>query len=287
MLDDFGNELEEIKREIVESRSLSIKTNNLVNALAADMNSIAKRQQNYERKLRWDSGIAYVVTAIVLLLAAKVVVDARVDTVRAEAKEERERLAQAEKELSRLQKLEEERLKSERAAGEFYKLIAADNHRDVLAKFEAVNGLHLTRTERQIFSAAKEKATADLSLGLYHQGLDHIRTRRWHEAAEALQQSISYKPNSAHAPQARYQLARALRTLGKQREAIPLLMKLSEAAVDPEVMDDATLLLAEAQIDIEAFNDAKATLRAFIRRFPSSPLANEARTRLAAVQLHH
>jgi hypothetical protein len=30
-------DLEEIKREIVESRSLTIKTNNLVNALAADL----------------------------------------------------------------------------------------------------------------------------------------------------------------------------------------------------------------------------------------------------------
>ena len=43
-------DLEEIKREIVESRSLTIKTNNLVNALAADLKSIAKRQQGYERQ---------------------------------------------------------------------------------------------------------------------------------------------------------------------------------------------------------------------------------------------
>ena len=34
-MDDFGEELEEIKREIVESRSLTIKTNNLVNGLSA------------------------------------------------------------------------------------------------------------------------------------------------------------------------------------------------------------------------------------------------------------
>ena len=44
-------ELEEIKREIVESRALTIKTNNLVNALAADLKSISKRQQGSERRL--------------------------------------------------------------------------------------------------------------------------------------------------------------------------------------------------------------------------------------------
>ena len=44
-------DLEQVKREIVESRSLSIKTNNLVNALAADVKSIAKRHQTQERRL--------------------------------------------------------------------------------------------------------------------------------------------------------------------------------------------------------------------------------------------
>ncbi len=287
MLDDFGTELEEIKREIVESRSLSIKTNNLVNALSADMNSIAKRQQAYERKLRWDSAVAYVVTSLLLLIAAKIVVDARVEAVRADSKDGRERLGQLEKELDRLRATEEERSKSERAAGEFYALIKSDKHRDVLTQFEALKNLQLTRTERQVFAAARDRAASVLSLDLYHEGLDHIRTRRWHEAEQALRQSLQYKPNAAHASQAQYQLARALRTLGKQREAIPLLMKLSEASSDPDVMDDATFLLAETQLDIEAYNDAKATLRAFMRRFPSSPLLNDARSKLSTVRLHH
>src|SRR5688572_28081809 len=55
-------ELEEIKREIVESRSLSIKTNNLINALSADLKSIAKRQQGYERRVFVNSATAYAVT---------------------------------------------------------------------------------------------------------------------------------------------------------------------------------------------------------------------------------
>ena len=68
MMDDFGSELEEIRREIVESRALSIKTNNLVNALAADVNSIAKRQQGYERRMVMHSSVTYVVSIAGLLL---------------------------------------------------------------------------------------------------------------------------------------------------------------------------------------------------------------------------
>src|SRR5690606_16845364 len=94
-------ELEEIKREIVESRSLSIKTNNLINALAADLKSIAKRQQGYERRVFVNSATAYAVTIAVILLFVKLAWDIRLDTVRGESEESRERVAQLEKEIGR------------------------------------------------------------------------------------------------------------------------------------------------------------------------------------------
>jgi TolA-binding protein len=76
-------------------------------------------------------------------------------------------------------------------------------------------------------------------------------------------------------------------SLGNQRDAIPILLQLSEASADKEVMDEATFLLAQAQLKIQAWNDAKNTLRAFLRRFPSSAHANEVKTKLAEVQLYH
>jgi hypothetical protein len=52
---ETDDELREIKKEIIESRGLVIKTNNLTNALSADIKSIAKRQQTYENRLKWNS----------------------------------------------------------------------------------------------------------------------------------------------------------------------------------------------------------------------------------------
>jgi outer membrane protein assembly factor BamD (BamD/ComL family) len=102
-----------------------------------------------------------------------------------------------------------------------------------------------------------------------------------------MRESLEYKKGAAHSPQAAYQLARAMRQLGRQREAIPMLMQLSEASADRDVMDEATYLLAESQVDIQAWNDAKNTLRAFVRRFPTSPYINEAKTRLAELELRY
>jgi len=284
-MDEYN--LDEIKREIVESRSLTIKTNNLVNALAADLKSIAKRQQGYERRLVFNSATAYVVTIAVLFIALKLAWDARVDSVRAETKGTREKLTQLEKDLKVYQTREEGQQRASRQSSEFYDLVAQNKRRELVERFDEVAKLPLTRTERAVFEDAVDRAKNELSLIAYQNGLDHIRTGRWHEAQQALRESLKYKGDAAHAPQARYQLARALRSLGRQREAIPLLMPISEASADKEVMDEATLLLAESQIDIQAWNDAKTTLRSFIRRFPSSPLINDARMKLAELQLHH
>ena len=51
--------------------------------------------------------------------------------------------------------------------------------------------------------------------------------------------------------------------------------------------DDATLLLAECQIDLEAWNDAKNTLRNFLRRFPNSTGRNQARLALEKLKTDH
>jgi TolA-binding protein len=280
-------ELEEIKREIVESRSLSIKTNNLINALSADLKSIAKRQQGYERRVFVNSATAYAVTIAVILLFVKLAWDVRLETVRDESRESRERVGQLEKELKSLQGREEARARLSRRAAEFHQLITLNKRRELIDGFSEIAKLDLTPTERSVFEAAVERARNELSLIAYQNGRDHARMGRYHEAQQALRESLKYKSDAAHSPQANLELARSLVKLGLHREAIPILMQLSEVSSDKDVMDEATLSLALAQLDIQAWNDAKGTLRAFLRRFPSSPHILEAKAKLAQVQLYH
>ena len=82
-------------------------------------------------------------------------------------------------------------------------------------------------------------------------------------------------------------LAEAYRRLGRQREAIPILSALAEASPDKEILDDAAFLLIQCLVDIQAWNDAKAQLRTFIRRFPDSHMINDARVQLLDLSAHH
>ena len=207
--------------------------------------------------------------------------------MRGENKETRDQLDAVEKDIKVDQEREEAQKRASRQASEFYQLIVQSKRQELIAAYPDVVKLELTPTERAVFDAAVERAKNELSLIAYQTGVDHIRMARWHEAQQAFRESLKYKSDAAHSPQANLQLSRALIQLGLQRDAIPILMQLSEASADKEVMDEATLQLAEAEPAIQAWNDAKNTLRAFIRRFPNSPHINDARAKLAEVSLYH
>lgn len=287
MVHEVDEELREIKREIIESRGLVIKTNNLTNALSADIKSIAKRQQTYERRLTWNSATAYIVFVVVVFAALKLAWDARVDQIKAETEQRGADNERLKKELKDTQKRDEDRARAEARAAQFYELVRQGKRTDLVEQWEAMRKEPLSKAEAAFFADAVERAKNELAGQLYQQGMDKVRVQRWQEAATAFEESIKYKDDAAIAPSVRLGLADAYRHLNRQKEAIPLLTALAENTVDKEVHDDALYMLAWCQNDVQAWNDAKNTWRTLIRRFPDSRFTPEARLQLAQLQLMH
>lgn len=280
-------DLLEIKREIVEGRALSIKTNNLVSALSADVKSISKRQVGYERRMNLHSTAAYVVTVLVILGLSKVALDAQVGLVRSEAEHQKTRLMALEKEVKAAEQKTEKRNVAMREASALYDLVTSRDDKAILEKIPSALALELSPIERKVFEEAGRRARHNISVASYQAGVEHLTKGRYHEASIALRDAIDLEYDSPFTPSAMYQLARAFRALGEQKRAIPLLMTLTDSGASAEVQDEATLLLAECQIDAELYSDAKVTLRQFLRRFERSPLRLEARQKLSELELKH
>jgi TolA-binding protein len=286
-MEEFDEELRDIKREIIESRGLIIKTNNLTNALAADLKSIGKRQQHFERRAFWNSAVANVLFVVVVIAVVKFAWDARVDSVERETRQARARILQLEAEVKELQAANVARTKGESAAAAFYELMRSGKERELIEAFEEVRKERLTRAELAFFRDEVEGVRSRLSVNAYHEGLDASRAGRWHEAVVAFEESLRFDQGASHAPGAQLNLARGYRHLNRQRDAIPILVKLSEASANTEILDDAMFLLSECLIDIQAWNDAKTTLRNFIRRYPKSAYINDAKMALADLSVKH
>ena len=284
---EVDDELRDIKREIIESRGLVIKTNNLTSALSADIKSIAKRQQGYERRISWNSAVAYLVFVIVAFAGLKLAMDARREQLTDQANAYKADNERMKKELEARNEHERDRGEAEAKAAQFYELIRAGKRPELIAEWEKIKGLPFSKVEMAVFSDAVERARNDLAGQYYQQGMDRVRVQRWQEAATAFEQSLGYKDDSAIAPAVKLGLAESYRHLNKQKDAIPLLTQLAENTVDKEVHDDALYLLAWCQTDVQMWNDAKNTWRTLIRRFPESRFAPEAKLQLAQLQLMH
>jgi TolA-binding protein len=284
---EADDELRDIKREIIESRGLVIKTNNLTNALSADIKSIAKRQQTYERRLAWNSATAYVVFVVVVFAALKFAVDARVDAIDATSKHLRDENARLKSDLDDSRQREAERDAAELEAAKFFDLVKEDRRVDVIRGWDAMKSRPLSRSEAEFFADAVQKARVEQATQLYLQGLDSSRLQRWQEAEAAFEESLRYDDTASVSPEAKLQLAGAYRKLRKQKDAIAILAPLSEQAADREVLDDALEQLAWCQTEIEAYNDAKNTWRTLLRKFPDSHYAPEAKIALTTLSQNH
>jgi TolA-binding protein len=284
---EVDEELAEIKREVIESRGLVIKTNNLTNALSADLKSIAKRQQAYEQRLWWNSATAYIVFVLVVFTALKFAWDARVDSVTAETQQKSAENERLRKEKRDLEKREEAAARAEAKAQAFYELVRQNKRADVIDGFESIKNEPVTKTELAVFTEAAARARTELAREQFQLGQDKARLARWQEAATAFEDSLRYKDDSAVAPQAKLGLAEAYRHLQRQKDAVPLLTQLLESSPDKELEDDALYDLAHCQTDLQAWNDAKAAWRQLIRRFPDSHFVPEARLELAQLAQMH
>ncbi len=287
MPNEVDDELRELRREVIESRGLVIKTNNLTNSLAADLKSIAKRQAGYERKISWNSATAYAVFVLVVLLGLKVLWDYRIENMKSETAGSKGELEALRKQIKELERRDEARGKLDARAQALYELVKTGKRAEFLEQIDAATKEGLTRTEVAIFLDFAEKFRNELALERYTAGLDHARVARWQEAATAFEEALKIKGEATTAPATRLALAQAYRRLARQRDAVPILQALSETSPDRDIQATATWELAQVEVEIQAWNDAKATLRTFLMKWPDHSRTNDARQQLAELQLKH
>lgn len=278
---ETDEEIREIKKEIIESRGLTIKTNNLVNSLGADIKSIAKRQAGYERRFNWNGAVAYALFAALSFGGLKLASDATIAAIESEKLALEARNTDLRRALLEERQRADDRSAAEARAARFYDLIRQEKRREVVTRYDAIaEDTHISRAEAQFFRDFYERFRLDLSIEAYQNGLDLVRTGRYAEAADKLEEAIRLKEDAPHVPAMRYELARALRRLGRQAEAILYARQVAEQNIDPDLQDDAVFLAAlcaEELGDLDSAIDGYLTL---IRRWPRSSVAHEARPML-------
>lgn len=285
-MQDFeaDREIREIKREIIESRGLVIKTNNLTSTLGSDLKSIAKRQAGYERKLTINSAVAYVLTVGVIFVGAYVASDQRARRFEAElhALDQQKQALQNELEIKQRNKASRE--KALRSASKLVEYINRGDREKLLSEVTKVGRAELSPIETQYFDDASDRFRTELSMLSFQEGLEHMRQKRFEESVTALERSLNFVEEGVHVGRVRLYLSRSLRLQGKQQESVTVLRQLLDSdLIDRELAAEARWQLAICYIELHKRDEARRELRYIITKFPTSQWARAARPKMLDV----
>jgi TolA-binding protein len=282
---EVDEEISEIKKEIIESRGLIIKTNNLTNALGADIKAIAKRQATHERRTWWNSVVAYALFGTACLFGFRFLLDVSVREMEAEKEglvQEVKRLrAAVDAEVKRAEK----RGQAEARAAQFLELIKQKHRAEVIERWNQLSKEQLSPAERAMFRDVVSRFQGELSTEAYQNGLELLRNGRFSEAAEAFSDAIRLDEGAGHVHAARCQLGVAYRQLGKLAQSKVELERVLEQNSDKEVHPEATFALAQTLDDMGDIDGARAQLRKLLSKYTRSALLPDARQYMGALNL--
>jgi tetratricopeptide (TPR) repeat protein len=281
---EVEREIREIKREIIESRGLVIKTNNLTSTLGSDLKSIAKRQAGYERKLFINSAVAYVITISVVFVGAYVASDQRARRFEADLQALDQQKQQLQEELADKQKAKVAREQALDKADRIADLINAGDREKVLDEVTKLDRAELSPLEIRFLEETADRFRSELSMVAFEEGLEHERQNRLPESVASYQRSIALAKGGPQVARVRMHLAKALRARGMQDEAIEVLHSILDSEeVDRELTAEARWNLALAYAEGHKRDEARRELLYVINKFPTSQWARLARPKLMDV----
>jgi TolA-binding protein len=282
---EVDEEIREIKKEIIESRGLVIKTNNLTNALGADIKAIGKRQAAHERRTWWNSVVAYALLGTACLFGFRFLLDVSLREMEVEkdslAQEVKRLRAAVDEEVKRAEK----RAQAEAKAVQFLDLVKQKQRAEVIERWNGLNKEQLSPAERSMFREVVARFQAELSVEAYQNGVELLRTGRFAEATESFHDAIRLDEGAAHTPSARYSLGIAYQKLGKWAQAKLEHERVLDQGSDKEIHPAATFGLAQSLDEMGDLDGARAQLRKLLAKYPRSALLPDARQYLGSLNL--
>lgn len=278
-----GASLDEIRREVIESRNLVIKTDNLLKNLHAELKLVGKRQEEFARRQWVSSAVAYL--AFVGLCVAGVVAISNARS--AQANQERERLEKQVAELTAAadkQKAEiAAAVANERQAADVYRLMTTLTGDDRLKAIDALAKIDMAKLPVFTQRALQDRALLlrkEVGAATLERGKAAFRRQDYNQAIEELTRFMTLQPTEDDANEASYFLGNALVQQRKFEEGATALQRFVQADRRAKNRDYAMLMLSQAYEASNQHDKAVEVAREALNTYPTSEFANGYRLRL-------
>ena len=265
--------LEEIRREVVESRNMTIKTDNALKTLHAELKLVSSQQDAFQSRTWFSTGAAYVVFAA-LCVAGVVVIS---NTRAAGANAEKERLQKEVTELTgTIDKLKSDATTlsaAEQSALQVYRQMTTLPGEERLKGIDALQKLDQSRLSTFSKLVLQDRATLlrkEVGGAVLEKGKSAFRRQDWPETIAQLNRFLSMDPVPEDAIDASFYLGNAYFQSRKFDDAIKHLTRFADGDKKAKLRDFAMMMLMQSYDMTGAKDQAVATAKEAFSTYPSS-----------------
>ena len=281
---DSGKAFEDIKREVIESRNLVIKTDSLLKNLHAELKLLGKQQGDFRKKIWVSSAAAYVLFALLCGVGAVSIGSLRASTAKAELSKAREVAEEAKVQMKEMREERQLREAALRQATDAFRTMSASQGDERLKGIEALSKLEVDKLPvlvREMLTDKAEQLKKEIGALAFERGKQAMRRQEFAVAIPAFTQFIDLKPPESDMLEASFQLGNALVQTRSHAAALEHLQRYVAANKRGRSREFAQLLLVQALDATGEKEEAAKVAREALDGNPSGEFASNFRNRLS------
>ncbi len=275
------DDIQEIKKEIIQSHNLIIKTDNLVKNLSAEIRQIKKKQESYERRNWINSVGAYVVIGTLCFTGIYIGFEAKVEAVRRERDQLAEKLAEVSSEAEDLQKKLSVRDQQEKAAERLLRLKREKRDDEALKVAEGLDVNRLSPVLGRMVSRETEELRRKIGKEALDAGKSLLQRGYLRRSGREFDRALAVSPPAPIRADAHYQRANMMLKMNKNARAASDFLAAVKADPQASFADHA---LFSAASSLENSGDVPKALEAYRRlvvEYPGCRWVSQAKRRIA------
>lgn len=280
---DLNKQLDEIRREVIESRNMTIKTDNALKTLHAELKVVSAQQDAFQKRTWFSTGAAYVLFAGLCVAGVVVISNTRAASANAERDRLERQVSELNETITRLRGEAAAAAAAEQSAAQVYKQMTTLPGEERLKGIDALGKLDQTK-----FSAFARLVLQDRALllrkevgsAVLEKGKAAFRRQDWSETITHLTRFLSMDPVPEDALEASFYLGNAYFQSRKFEDAIKPLQRYVEGDRRAKTRDFALLMLMQSYDMTGNREQAVATAREGVNAHPGSDFRNQFAGRL-------
>lgn len=259
--------LRDLRDDIVESRNLTIKTDNLVKNLSADIRQIGKRQETFEKKFVFNSVMAYVLFSVLIFAGLYLAFQAQVSRERDAVEAAHIRIGELQTRVGELESELQRRREAEEEAYTVFRLAEEKKYDEVLARFPTIRGKIVNRAEKELLAAEVDRINSQLAFDAFEYGIKSFKTHDYEKARDAFNKSLRHVEKSHYSPQLEWMLGMSLFKLKNDAEAVEHLKKSLDYKFDRGTTNEIVYHLASALDRVGRYPEARHAYEVYAQKF--------------------